>query len=765
MRGRDRFSLGFGGFALGLAVLGVGSALRWVQAAVAILVAIALSFQLTSRRSLARLSPLVAFVIGALGLTALQLVPLPAAIVEHLQPSAVLRSDGVMLAGATTWPALTLDVAGSMRALTFFSILLGVAVLALRLASSERGRYACIAGVAAVCGLAALVTGIHRVFGLDSLYGIYEPAQATPPILGPLLNSNHLGGLMALGTVLSVGLLLYAKQDPLRRASWALCAGACMAVLFATLSRGAVLALLAGASVLLATFVAQRLASNRRSRTRQLKFLTHTLPLGIVIVCGLVVVVYSSAGNVAEQLANTSLQEIDEPRSKYAAWASATTLIDETPWVGVGRGAFEPAFTRVHAASAFVTFSHAENEYLQAIVEWGIPGAIVLAVLLGWIIVVTMRRWNDGPLAAGAMGAMACIAVQSNVDFGVELLAIAAPLTVIAATLTYVPLRERAPRIPGRTYAARLALLLGLTASASTLCLPITRTLAEDHQLLARDPDAAEKVLFRHPLDYYAYAVVAHRRIAAMDERGVRLLNHAMELHPTHPGLHLMAARLLRRDHPSQAAVEYAAALRGTLDPSRILREVTSAFPPDGAAAAIPTDYSNVDVIVRALVQLERQDVAIRWLERVMVNRPDELLAIELLYNLAKQGGNLEMAEAAARRKVTLVPDSEARLALAEILAKRGAYADVVEQISDVSQWGGRVEEISRAWLLLCDAHMKLEAWHDAIHCLHTLDVAAIVPDKHRDEITKRIEAATKGRAASLRKLELFQTPSDPATP
>lgn len=751
MRARDRVSLIFGALALAVAILGVGSALRWVQAAVAILIAVALAFQLTSRRVLVRRGALLYLFGAALVLTAIQLIPLPGGIVDSLQPTSTLRSEGVELAGTSAWPVLTLDAAGSLRALTFFSILLGVGVLTLRLSGSERGRYLCLASVAACSGVAALITGAHRVFGLESLYGIYEPSQATPPILGPLLNSNHLGALMAIGTVLSVSLLFYTRQQPLLRASWALCGGACGAVLFATLSRGAVLALLIGMGVVLCVLVAQRLASTRRSRVHQLRFLTHTLPLGLVIVCGLVVVIYLNAGSVTEQLANTSLQEINEPRSKYAAWASSTTLIDESPWVGIGRGAFEPVFTRVHPASAFVTFSHPENEYLQAVVEWGIPGSLLLAFLLGWIIVVALRRWNDGPLAAGALGAMTCVAIQSNVDFGLEFLAIAIPLTIVTATVTNAPLHT--PQLRPRHYIARLSLLVALTVSALLLCLPATSTVAEDHVLLARDPDAVEQVIERHPLDYYAYAVLARRKIAARDQQGIRLLNHAMRLHPTHSGLHLLAARLLRNDHPTQAALEYAAALRGTMDPTPILREV-STFEPNLAASSIPTDFTNVEQIVRALVQLERTNIAILWLQRVTVARPNELFAIERLYDLAKRAGDLRIAEDAARRKVSLVPNTDARLDLAEILAKRGAHSEVVKQIGDVAQWGGRVELISRAWLLLCDSQIKLEAWHDAIHCLHTLDVAEVIPTRHRGEISKRLDVVTKAQAESLRKLD-----------
>src|SRR6185295_4695396 len=149
------------------------------------------------------------------------------------------------------------------------------------------------------------------------------------------------------------------------------------------------------------------------------------LPIGIVAVCVVVLVVYSSAGSVTTDFGKTTLEEVHQPRSKFAAWRSAETVVRESPWVGVGRGGLEPSFTRVHPASGNVTFAYVENEYIQAVVDWGIPGALLFGVSLLWFASVAIRRWRDGPLAAGALGSLTAIALQSSVDFGVELLGVA----------------------------------------------------------------------------------------------------------------------------------------------------------------------------------------------------------------------------------------------------------------------------------------------------------------------------------------------------
>jgi O-antigen ligase len=756
MRRREWIASAIGLLAVAAAVLVIGGALRWTLALVAILVAAALVPLAWSRRTLERRSPLVAALAVPLALTALQLLPLPGAWIEALAPVGdALRADGAALVGADPWRALTLDAPGSLRAACGFIILLGVAALALRLSAAERGRYRVLAAIAAVCGAAALVTAVHVLLGATSLYGVYDPVQATPAVLGPLLNGNHLGGLMAAGAVLGLALAAYRNQRGWLRAGWAVITAACTAVSLATLSRGAALALAGGALVTVAVLVGQRLRSDTRRQRRREQFLTSSLPIGIVAVCGLVIVVFTSAGGVGKQLENTTLSELNAESSKFGAWRSAARLVEESPWIGVGRGAFEPAFTRVHPPSALQTASHVENEYVQAVIDWGIPGAIACALALCWLTAAALRRWHDGPLAAGALGALAVIAVQSVVDFGVELLGVAVPVIAIAGTLAYSPVREPKPRAILRARLLRVAHIAALIAVAAALLSDSTTSVDEDHQALA-DRRATVTLgelaapLERHPLDYYLYGLAADAMIRDGDPRAIRTLNHALVLHPTHIGLHRIAAHLLYRGgHDPQAALEFAAALRGTRTPQALLREVLLAFKdPALAARAIPFDAHPLDVVVRALVQLERTDVATIWLTGLLQQRPKDAHACELLYSLSLRSGNLAAAEATGRHCVEIAPSRQSRLALARVLFKKGAYSEVVRQVHDVSLWTGRVDEISAAWLLLCDSHRELAHWDDAVRCLHRLDASGYI-ERRRNDVSSRLERVETERAAA----------------
>lgn len=743
-----------------VAVLVVGGVLRWTQAIVAALLAIALIPNLWSRRVLHRASPLISVLGIAIGLCAIQLLPLPEGLLGALDPTGnSLRADGAALFGVDPWQAITLDAPGTLRALAFFVILLGIAVLALRMSASERGRFQVLVAVGGTIALCAVVVAVHAVFDTDMLYGLYEPEQAAPLVLGPLLNSNHLGGLMAIGTVLGIGLVTYQRQPSWMRAGWVVVIIGCGLLTVATLSRGATIALAAGAIVTLGVLLGQRFVATTGSRRRRARLLMTSAPLGIVATCSVLVVILLNSGGVERELARTSLQEIEQPTSKYAAWKSAVHLIDEAPLVGVGRGGFEPAFTRVHPASGFVTFSHLENEYVQAVVDWGVIGAAALGLAMLWLAVVAVRRWREGPLAAAALGCCVVVALQSNFDFGIEILGVAIPITAIAATLTYVPLRESEQRrtlVLGR--GLRLALIAALAGAVALLMSSVTTSIDEDHVALADRTDVTfeelQAVAERHPLDYYIYARAVNGLSQSSDQRAIRLLNHALRLHPTHGGLHRMAGHLLLKSkHYDQAAFEYAAALRATKEPQKLLAEIVERFPKEHAAAAIPHDFANLDVVTKTLRELGHPELATGWLRLVLVANPKDVHACELLYTIAFREGDLGAAEEAGRSCVEIVPDRATRLSLAKVLLRKKSYAEVLRLLEDVELWPGRIEDKLSGWFTLCDAHEGMLNWDAAKRCVRHLEISGYATAAHRVEITRRLERIEKAKRDAALKL------------
>lgn len=751
MRVRDWFSWCALAATTVAAIVLIGGAFRWAQAVVAILAVVSLAVTLTSRRAMSRLSPLLATLIAAGAVSAFALIPLPGSIREQLDPVGfALREDGAGLVGVHAWPVLARDVAAALSSVAFFTILSGVAVVALRLAPSERGRIRLLACTAAACATVAAIGGLHELVGAKQLYGIYEVRHASPTILAPLLNENHFASLMALGTSVALGLTLHARLTARARIASLVAALICAGTAAASGSRGGFIALIVGVGVVAATFAAQRLTKEAPQRSRRASLVTSSLPLSVIGACVVTLIIYAGAGKVTQELSHTSIHEVQQPRSKFSAWRSARPLVEESPWVGVTRGGFESSFTRVHAASGTVTFSYLENEYLQSVVDWGIPGALLVGGAVLWFWLVALKCWRDGAVTAGALGGLVAVAVHSSVDYGIELLGLAVPVTVVAATVSYVPIREITGGLRWKTVGIRLA-HIGLIAAAAALLLSnATRTLREDHDDLQRGATnmaAVRETVRRHPLDYFSFALAAGASQRESRGQTIRLLNHALLLNPNHPELHRMAARILfSAGYQEQALVEYETALRTSAAPRALIAELATRYPSSSAARALPIDIANLAPILEELRDMKRDDIISVWFSRILSARPQDISICNLVYEFSIERGDISTAEMVGRKCVALLPDHQSRLNLAKLLVSKGSHTEAILLVSDAPSWTGRIADQLAAWTLLCDSHIALEQFDEAKTCLRQLDRAGLLAIEQRTQITERLEKVEEAR-------------------
>jgi hypothetical protein len=288
----------------------------------------------------------------------------------------------------------------------------------------------------------------------------------------------------------------------------------------------------------------------------------------------------------------------------------------------------------------------------------------------------------------------------------------------------------------------------------------------EDHDRLAEaaEPGPGEltallDVIERHPLDYLAYGEAAAVMSRTGDPRADKFLNHALALHPTHPGLHRFAASaLIRSGRRSQAAVEYALALHGTLAPDHLIAEIVTQLPDaDLAAAAIPVDVLDRGRILHALGEQHRDDVAERWLLRVIQGAHHDLAVIDQLYRLAMDRGDLAIAEQAARQRLAESRTATSRIQLARVLFKQRQYDQVLNDLADVSTWTGRLDQRAEAWLLVCDARIEQRAWDPALECLHKLDGSGILAPGDRAGVVQRLAIVDEHRTTEAKQRAIEQ--------
>jgi tetratricopeptide (TPR) repeat protein len=686
MRRRDAVAIAAIAVTVVTGLTALGGAPRWAACLTAGLgLGCALPYALSQRRVDARgwtRAPLLALLALAALATALQLVPLPAALVAALSPvrhALAVDTAGALDAPAPGWVPLSYDWPATLLALATLAGLLGLAYAAMRVAAQAQGRLWLVrivaaAGVAmAACGL------VHRALGLDALFGVYQPAYATPAYPAPLLNDNHLAGFLSLTAPLALALAVLSTG--VARLGWVAGLTAIAATNLLVASRGGAISLAAGLAVAVAVLVLQR-----RRRPGQRVAREVLIPAAIVVACGVVLVSVLATDRIRDELGRTSMAELDDPHSKFGVWRASVVLASENPWTGVGRGAFEPAFTRLHE-SGTKTYSHVENQYLQTVVDWGVPVAAGLLALALWLARSAVRRWDESPLEAGALAAVVTMAVHSIADFHLELPGVAvAAIAVLAVLVPAAPASASAAangapgaprqrrrrgwrpwtwRVPalaaGAVVVALAASPAGKTARQGQAELEAVLAAAAAHD--ARNDNAAAKaeaaravalgraLIARHPADYLLAGLLARAYFRQRDPEAVRWINRAMALNPKHPDLHVLAARmLLAAGRRQQALVEYALALRYTLTPRVILDDLVRHFPdPAEAAAGLPAQRERLPVLTTWLRAMKRTDVALAYARRVYPEHAGDFEVQRIVSELAWIERDLPLALAAGR--------------------------------------------------------------------------------------------------------------------
>ena len=115
---------------------------------------------------------------------------------------------------------------------------------------------------------------------------------------------------------------------------------------------------------------------------------------------------------------------------RMAAYSLTLDAISDNPWFGFGLGTFDTAFRIYRDSSLPVWFHHAHNDYLEMMMDLGIPAALILFAVIGVLISVCVKgvwkRKRDSVYPAVGVAASVLIAVHSLFDFSMHIPAIAA---------------------------------------------------------------------------------------------------------------------------------------------------------------------------------------------------------------------------------------------------------------------------------------------------------------------------------------------------
>ena len=388
--------------------------------------------------------------IAALGFVVVQLVPLPAAVVDTMSPHA--REVWRALALQQVPQSLPLSAnphAGAWAALVAACTL--SAFIGARRVFASGGVRRVIRAVAAI-GFAVSAIGIAQdATGSGLMYWHWKPLEEGAEPFGPFVNRNHFGTWVVLALPVVLGYLaahtvahhrttiasrwrarIRAAADA--RSIWLLAAIVFMLVALAvTLSRSAWFGL--AVAMAAAAWLRPRTATGTGGGA------VRWIAAGLLLAAAAALVRVDPA-TVGSRLAAAPASIA----GRVAIWRETLPVVRDFWLTGTGAGTYETVMLLYQRSPLEVRFNQAHNHYLQLAAE----GGLLLAIPL---IAAARRYWRDAVaglkgdssgmyfVRAGACCGLAGAAAQSVWETGLTTPANAVLAAVLAAIVVHAPIR------------------------------------------------------------------------------------------------------------------------------------------------------------------------------------------------------------------------------------------------------------------------------------------------------------------------------------
>ncbi len=406
---------------------------------------------------------------------ALQLVPLPAALVQLVSPGERAIVDALRSIGVSS-PLASLSVNPDTTALFLFRIIgyLLLFLLVREFSSRTLQSSSPWLNVAPLIGIGLVEAG----------WGLRQRLQGGEAH-GSYANKNHFAGLLEMVLPLAAARVLYlcfseasGGESQFRRWMETACLSATSLVLFAALlDSESKMGLIAGVGALAVIGVLWTL-----SRLRNWHRLLALACIGLLCLFGLI---FLPSDELVTRFGNVLTSSQNAGEGRWPIWLDTVNLIKAFPVFGCGLGNYQTAFLRFQTSVIDNTFAFAHNDYLQLTAELGIAGLLILAAGVVPLAVRPFRvalrysRPQVRYVALGCAGAIAAMGLHSFADFNLYIPANAAVLVWIlgiAASLTLGPRRvdSRSQHTPF-TFRNSLIGLSVLLLSYSSACVFLHR--------------------------------------------------------------------------------------------------------------------------------------------------------------------------------------------------------------------------------------------------------------------------------------------------
>ena len=322
---------------------------------------------------------------------------------------------------------------------------------ALAMAPSARARLCGLLitlGVAeAVYGLAQQMAGWQQILGIEK---IYYRSQAT----GTYVNPNHFAGLLEMTLPLALASAAWNwdhADSPDEDGGYA--AGIFFAALalllaagiFVSHSRMGMASATGGAAVAAGVWIVSARGHRRRIRLATVS--------GVLVAASLLAL-WIGAEPMVDRFRHVTI----DYGSRISLWRETAALVVARPTFGAGWGAFPRLYPQVQATELEFAVEHAHNDYLELATEFGIPGALLLIILVAGVVARALAfAWRNPAdrnsyYVLGAASGITALGFHSWADFNLRLPANALIFAALLG-LAWVPASTAVPAPGGRQLA------------------------------------------------------------------------------------------------------------------------------------------------------------------------------------------------------------------------------------------------------------------------------------------------------------------------
>jgi O-antigen ligase len=370
---------------------------------------------MTSQRLTGASRSLFVLVVAALLLVLLQLVPLPPAFWTHLPGRSPIREGYETLGLALPWLPLSLTPHDTLYAVTFALPFLAVLLATVLLRETEPRWIvtALILGTFAGVALGAVQSAGGEAW---KLYSITNTGA-----VGFFANRNFFGTLLVLNIPFAAALIGSEKFTVTR-------SGATLKVLGAAYLLVIVIGIVLNRSLAAALIAIPVSAASLGLLPFKPAWKWSAIALGVALAIGLAAVLMSTPLKSAIVSADAvSIQ------TRMSIWSQTLKIIGDTLPFGTGLGSFREVYA-FHEDPALIDrwyVNNAHNDYLELVLELGLPGIVLIGGFFVWWLVEVRRVWRSTQvdlIARAATIASAAVLAHSFADYPLRTAAISSIL-------------------------------------------------------------------------------------------------------------------------------------------------------------------------------------------------------------------------------------------------------------------------------------------------------------------------------------------------